>query len=111
MQLTRSQKMLVGAFTLWPPVYFALFFCFIFLTMGTIFLGAMSGSDSPLPFIAPFGLLPFVILLHFMTILIIWGLIAFYIIYLFKSDRVPQEKRVLWLVLIILLGIFTMPVF
>jgi hypothetical protein len=111
MTLTRSQKILVGFFTLWPPVYFMLFFCFILLTMGSIFLGAVSGTDSPVPFLAPFGFIPLIFIFHFLTILVIWGLIAFYIIYLFKSDRIPQEKKVLWLVLMILLGLFTMPIF
>jgi len=111
MLLTRSQKILVGLATLWPPLYFCLFFAFIFISLSSIFVGALSGSESELPFLAPFGFLPLVFLFHILTILIIWGLIIFYIIYITKNDRIPKDKKTLWIILTIFVGVFTMPIF
>jgi hypothetical protein len=40
-----------------------------------------------------------------------FGLIAFYIVFLFKTDRVPQDKKALWAAVIFLGNMVAMPVF
>ena len=103
MILSRPIKLLVGFVTAWPPLYMLIF-------MGTIFAamaGAMAGGpDDSMP--AWFQLIFF---LHFITILIMFGLLAFYIVYLFKTDTIAQDKKVLWAVVLFFGNAFAMPVF
>jgi hypothetical protein len=40
-----------------------------------------------------------------------FGLIAFYILFLFKTDRVPQDKKALWAAVLLLGNMLAMPVF
>jgi len=39
------------------------------------------------------------------------GLISFYLVLLYRSNRVPQERKALWAVLLVLGSILAMPVF
>lgn len=49
--------------------------------------------------------------LHLLTILETMGLLAFYITYIFKTDRIPQDKKALWAVVVFLGNMLAMPVF
>jgi hypothetical protein len=48
---------------------------------------------------------------HTITILLMMGLMPFYIILAVKSDRLDQTMRIVWVVLICMLGMFAMPVY
>ena len=48
---------------------------------------------------------------HATTILLIMGLMPLYIILAVKSDRLDQTMRIVWVVLICMLGMFAMPVY
>lgn len=48
---------------------------------------------------------------HLITILLMMGLMPFYIILVVRSDRLDQTMRIVWVVLICMLGIFAMPVY
>jgi len=48
---------------------------------------------------------------HLFTIFLIMGLMPFYIILAVKSDRVDQTMKIIWAVLICMVGMFAMPVF
>jgi hypothetical protein len=50
-------------------------------------------------------------ILQFLTILLIFGLIAFYLVHIFKTDRVSQDKKALWAVVICLGNAFAMPIY
>ena len=53
----------------------------------------------------------FMFRLHIAAMLGIWVLIAAYIVYLFKTDHVPVEKRALWAVVLFLGNMVAMPFF
>ena len=57
--------------------------------------------------------LPIIILFagQFFTIFFMFALTAFYIVYLFRTDRVPQDKKALWAVVLFLGNTFAFPVF
>jgi hypothetical protein len=108
MVLTRPTKIVVGILTAWPVAYIFLFFAFI---AGIIFWvsrsasgGGPHSSGPPVAFLLLFAA-------HFATILLMFGLIAFYIVFLFKSDRVPQDKKALWAAVLFLGNMLAMPVF
>jgi hypothetical protein len=49
--------------------------------------------------------------MHFFTMIVIFALTAFYIVYLFKTDRVAQDKKALWAVVLFLGNMIAFPVF
>ncbi|MGH9873619.1 MAG: hypothetical protein ACRD9S_14315 [Pyrinomonadaceae bacterium] len=63
----------------------------------------------------PSGFLPIgfaaLFVAHFITILLILGLMPLYIVLVVKSDRLDQTMRIIWVVLICMLGMFAMPVY
>lgn len=48
---------------------------------------------------------------HMITILLIMALMPLYIILAVKSDRIDQTMRIVWVVLICMVGMFAMPVY
>ena len=48
---------------------------------------------------------------HLITIFLIIGLMPLYIVLAVKSDRLDQTMRIIWVVLICMLGMFAMPVY
>ena len=103
MKLTKNKKIFIGILTLWPILYM---FLFIFFVFGMIFIDMHSPNIKGPP--ASFSIL---FALHFFTIIYMFALIGFYIYYLFKTDRVPKDKKALWAVVIFLGNMFAMPVF
>ena len=49
--------------------------------------------------------------IQLVAILVSWGVVASYLVYLFKTNYVPSEKKALWAVVIFLGNVFAMPVF
>jgi hypothetical protein len=101
--MKKSTKILLGIATIWPLIYMVLFIGSIFLT---IFFtgGGSSGSGMPIFFII-------LIAFHFLTILWIWALIVFYMVNVFKNDRVDKDKKVLWAVVLFMGNVIAMPVY
>jgi len=108
MPLSRPLKVAIGMLTAWPLVYMFVFIAFI---AGTMFwIGVMApgdGSHSSGPPVAFLALMAG----HLATTMLMLGLTAFYIVFLFKTDRVPQDKKALWAVVLFLGNIIAMPVF
>ena len=107
MELSRRTKLFVGALTLWPILYIFLFIAF---TFGLMFYIHGAGAAGPQAQEPPAAIL-LVFVLHFATILMTFALIAFYIVYLFKTDRVAQDKKALWAAVLFLGGMIAMPIF
>ena len=97
MKLDRAAKVLIGVATLWPLVYMLLF-AVSFVAM------AMKAGGGLIRFETLF-------LLHLFTIVWIFVLLVFYIVYLFRTERVSQDKKVLWAVVLFLGHMLAMPIF
>ena len=98
MKLSKPVKVLVLVATLLMPVYMILF-------MGSMFLDFGDG-DSLI-----FKSFHLFFAIHLGIMLLNFVLIAFYIVYLFKSARVPTEQKALWAIVIFMGGPIAMPVF
>jgi hypothetical protein len=85
MALSRSLKILIGVLTAWPVLYILLFFAFIATTM--FWMGGAHGRVGSGPPIA------FMVLMvaHLGTMFLMMALTTFYIVYLFKTDRVTGD--------------------
>ncbi len=50
-------------------------------------------------------------MVHVLTMLVIFALIATYAVDIFRNPAVPEDRRVIWLLLVLLFGVFSMPVY
>jgi len=108
MRLSRNLKILIGVLTCWPVVYIFLFVAFIATTMFWL-----SGSPRRLDAHSSGPPIAFMVLMafHLATMLSMFALTTFYIVYLFKTDRVAVEKKALWAVALFMGNMIAMPVF
>ena len=105
MKMTRRWALIIGALTLVPWAYVIFFLTYLiptFMSLPQPGTGSQEGFDPH--FWALFRI-------HLGAMLLIFALIAFYIVYLFRTDRVPQDKKALWAVVLILANTLAMPVF
>lgn len=99
----------MGVVTVWPIVYMFLFFIAIFGFM--LMLPPESGAaQQPVSPAIPMGFIG-LFAVHLLTMFVIMGLMAFYIVQVFKTERLDQAMKIMWTVLICMLGMFAMPVF
>ena len=104
MNIGKPAKIALAVVTVLPLVYMFCFIAFIFITMLSSFSGKTPSKDA-------FDFFPIVFILHFAAIFLSFGLLAFYLYYLFKTERVEKDKKALWAVILFLGSFFAMPVF
>lgn len=102
--MNNGLKITLGLFTIWPFLYLIIFFCAMFGMMMSDFSG---GGPSPDPPAAMMIILP----LHFLTMLEIFALLVIYIVHVFKTDRVREDKKALWAVVLFLGHMISMPIY
>lgn len=104
--MTKPAKIALAIASAWPFIWFMIFFAFVFGTMFWVSSAAKGGAGRGMP-------LPFILFFagHFLTMIFIFALTAFYIVYLFRTDRVDQDKKALWAVVLFLGNVFAFPVF
>jgi len=100
----KTKKIALLIVTILPILYMFFFMSFIFITMLTSFSGKAPSKDM-------FDFFPVIFVAHFGMILLSFALIAFYIYYLFKTERVEKDKKALWAVILFLGSFFAMPIF
>jgi heme/copper-type cytochrome/quinol oxidase subunit 2 len=103
--MKKSTRILLGIATIWPIVYMIFFFTVIFIA---IFSASHDGSfeGSALP-----ALLMVIFPLHILTVILVMGLTIFYIVNVFRNDRVDKDKQILWTILLFMGSIIVMPVY
>ena len=95
--LSRSQKTLVGALTLWPAAYIAVFFIVWLSTFITIGAAAFG-----IPLLAP-GALMFCCIfpLHILTMALIVGMTIYWGIQVYGDPVIVGDQKVLWMMAVI----------
>ena len=106
MILTQRQKILAGLATAWTLLYPLLFFAVaLLLTLGVAVMPVdQQSSGPPVLFFAIFPL-------HCLTILIMLGLMVFYLAHIIKNRSVSDNVRVVFGVGIYLMPYIAMPVY
>jgi hypothetical protein len=109
-RLGRPLKLLLGALSLWPIVYFVVFVVFFIADFFSTFADISSGHQSPdtSRFFANFQTF---FILQWVTILFTYGLIALYVVDVFRTERLARDRRVLWLVVLLVGSFIAMPVY
>lgn len=108
--MSRSKAIALGIFTVWPLVYMVLFMCVVF---GMIVTTAAAGPDAEPTglFGSPEVIMPALFILHGLTMVCMLILIVIYLVHLFKTSDVRQDKKALWAVVLLLANIWAMPVY
>lgn len=103
MELSRVKKLAIGALTAWPLVYMGVFMLAFFATFFRM-AGKHAGAGPP----AMFGTL---FAFHCFTMVVIVGLMVFYIVHIVKSTFEKPEMKIIWLILVLMGGMIAMPVY
>ena len=103
MRIPRLWALVVGLLTLWPIVY-------MFIFKGSIFfvLAEATGRSSPGGIPDPFR---YLFVAHLGTMLVMLGLLVFYIVHVFKNVAFRDDRRVLWALVLFMGGPISMPVY
>jgi hypothetical protein len=100
--MSKFSKILLAIATVWPFFYMIIFFVF---ALSMIFLAPRAGGEGgPALFMIIFPL-------HLLTMLLIMGLTVFYIVNVFKNERVEKDKKVLWAVVLFMGNMIAMPIY
>jgi hypothetical protein len=105
--MKRSNKILLGAATFWPPLYIFLFLAFVIAIMVLSNGGPPGGPEDMLAGI----LFVVVFALHMLTIFGSLGLTVYYLIHAIKRKDLKDEMKAVWAVLFFFFGMFTQPVY
>ena len=102
--MNKGKAITLAIFTAWPFLYMVLFMCTMFGMMASDFSGGGSSSEPPM-------IMMIILPLHFLTMLEIFALLVIYIVHVFKTDRVSQDKKALWAVVLFLGNMIAMPIY
>lgn len=95
---SRPVAYLLGLLSVWPVLDF-------FLLLGFIaYVFAVTPKQG-------FEAFRDVFLVHIATIILIFALMATYLVHLFRNDRLPSDRRILWAVVLLFFGVFAFPVY
>ena len=94
---------ILALITLEPILYLILFFTFIIKTFMS-FGNNLDLDKEP-------GIVQILFPLHFLTMLILFGLLIFYVVNVFRNALIESDKKVLWLIVIFFGNIIAMPVY
>lgn len=103
--MKKFTKILLAIATIWPFIYMIFFFLVVF---SSLFLMPRSGSPEGGAFPSLFLL---IFPLHFLTMLLIMGLTVFYMVNVFRNERVEKDKKVLWAVVLFMGSMIAMPIY
>ncbi|MEA2448522.1 MAG: hypothetical protein QOG63_454 [Thermoleophilaceae bacterium] len=88
---------LVGALSLWAPLYMVAFL----IVVG---IGAGQGGELPIPFAVLAGF-------HMLTLLILAVLLVICIRDAYRTPRIPDDKRTFWAVVLFLGNVVSIPTY
>jgi hypothetical protein len=104
MRIPRSVALLIGVATVWPIVYMFIFMSFAL----TSFLSSAHGGSGTGPMESFFG---YIFVAHLGTMLLMLGLMGFYLVHVFRNAAFKDERRVLWAILVFVGGPLGMSVY
>jgi len=104
MHLPRILKVALGLLTAVPAAYVLVF---ALLIARMVLLGA---TGDPRARTMPV-LMTDVLWVHLAVLVLFVGLETFYLVYLFRTDRVPPDQRAKWAVALLVVNVAAMPLF
>ena len=102
--MTKAKAITLAVFTVWPFLYMILFMASFFISFLTMGQQHQPPGGMPLMF-------KIILPLHLLTMLEMFGLMAIYMIHLFKTESVASDKKALWAVVLFMGNILAMPIY
>lgn len=99
----RPATIVIGMLTIWPVLYIFVFFGFIIWTFISIGMGSTK-PDSP-------GAFLFIFPLHMLTMLLMFALITIYVVHAFRTNLIPEDRRILWVVVLLFGNLIAAPIY
>jgi len=100
---TKTTRILIGVATAWGPIYLVLFLAFFATTFFSI-VSPQLVKRMPVAFMAIFPL-------HCLTILLSFALIAVYIVHAVRNEKLTQEMRIVWILILFMGNMLAFPVY
>ena len=107
--MKRPAKLLLGALTIWPIIYGMLFLCSVFGLI--LWQVSHPNPPPPRPPTAPPVWVIGLVAAHLGTILEMFALGVFYMYHLYHNDRIENQLKAFWAVIIFLGNMIAMPVY
>jgi hypothetical protein len=105
--MKKSKKVWLGIATIWPVCWM---FIFIGLMLTFVFTfqdrAIREGTDNSLMLFFPIAFA-----LHFLTIMGSLGMTIYYIFNIFKNERLDQNYKIMWTILMFFMGMLAQPVY
>jgi hypothetical protein len=96
--VSKPKKILLGVLTVWPLAYMM---TFVVTVLGLVMTA--SGVRPPSgPGSGPPAWVPLLFVAHIGTMMLMLGLTVFYGIHAYRSVRVPENRRIIWVLLNVL---------
>jgi hypothetical protein len=102
---SKATALLVGVATLWPPIYMIIFVTSIGLTF--LWAGHAHAPNKAVEF----EFFKYIFPLHCLTMFLCFALTAIYVVHAFKTDRFPDDKRVLWVIILFMGNVLAFPIY
>ncbi len=107
---SRPVKVLLGVGSILPLVGYVLFFIFFATRFITLFAN-ISSARNQAEFENLTASFQRFYTLNWILALLLYGLLVLFIVDVFRTERVPQDRRVLWLIVLLVGGFIAMPVY
>ncbi len=103
--MKKSTKVLLGIATVWPILWIPIFIAAMFSTI------LLNGPGRPPdPDVFPLAML-IILPIHMLTVFGSIALSIFYIVNVFRNNRVKKDQQVLWVVMLIMFGMIAEPIY
>ncbi len=106
MRIGKPLALIIGVLSIWPLIYVLLFMVFFAVTAFSFVSAAQQHHQPQGPEMMIYIFVP-----HILTMLLMFALIAFYIIHVFKNAAFKDDRRVLWAVVLFMGLPFSAPVY
>lgn len=103
--MKKTGKIVLGLATFWPIVYVFAFSTFFIVNLLLIITKRIPGNP------IFFSSYVWLFVLHLITMLWMITLLVIYIVNLFNNDRVEQDKKALWAVVLFFGNMIAMPIY
>lgn len=100
---SRAVATLIGLLSLWPIIYFFLFFVGIGYVFTRVSAPGRAGG-------AP-DLFRYIFVAHLATMMLMIVLTTIYVVHAFKTDQIPQDKKTLWVVVLFFGNMVAFPIY
>lgn len=103
---SRPATILIGIASIWPIVYMCFFMGFMAYSFSTMEQPGQKTGGFGFP-----ALFKYVFVLHLLTMLLMFVLMAVYIIHAFRTDLISSDKKILWVIILFFGGILACPIY